>query len=292
MKVTFRFLLSLFVIILSSCSDIEFSDKTNEPEFKVDFSKFSLTVKDNTLIFDDLRSLQNCTDYLNQIGEVNYDSFEKAIGFESNRRLNKGMKHKYPTDLIATLFNPENKIIVNGKLLEISSDNDSVNIFSLDKEFQDCINQNELKLEKKMSVLSNVISEISEVENLKTAESNCPQQTESETLDDFQSPITLKSGNYNWVLWRVLEATISKGLNFNSVEIGLYLEGENFYRSGKDCLQLTLEEKHGTGLSYTISKSFWTLYAYNFNVNFFVFDEIYGNEGYRSSLSCNKSSCN
>ncbi len=291
MKKHFVFLFVCGAIVLNSCSKNEDENPSRNPEFKLDHSRFSLSVENNTIIFENLESLYKCTDYLNEIGEENFDLFEKEIGFYSYRTYSKMSNDstKYPNELIGTLMNPENEIIVKDRLIAISSNLDSVSIFKFEQGFYNC-EYSQSSLEKKVSVSDNVYDLFREEGDLKGACNYCGGYSEKAPIYEFNSGITVKIGNYDWVFGNVLEATISKDGWGGTVSIGLgtNLNSTSFYRDCKGCSTFSLNYKEGFGSSYTISRSTSPLTAYYFSVVFSVYEHAAPTRGeeYIGAISC------
>jgi hypothetical protein len=284
------YLLTVFGMIFVSCSQNDDDCGINIPKFQIDLNRISVSVDNNILLFENLDALYACTDYLNEIGEENFDAFEKAIGFQSFRSFNKN--NSYPTNLIATMLNPENKIIVGDKLFEISNSLDSVSIFEVKPELNFCQEESSMP-KRRISVQDNLYKIFPNDENFKSTMDYCGPNNQKSTISDFRVSVKIKIGNYDWVFWNVLEATISKGLNINSMEIGVYTVGVDFYRTSSSNCRYLSDQSSGTGLSYTISKSIAPLIAYNYEVEYWIDDGAYGSGTYSGIITCDPSNdCN
>ena len=272
-------------MIFVSCSQNDDDCGINIPKFQIDLNRISVSVDNNILLFENLDALYACTDYLNEIGEENFDAFEKAIGFQSFRSFNKN--NSYPTNLIATMLNPENKIIVGDKLFEISNSLDSVSIFEVKPELNFCQVESSIP-KRRISVQDNLYKIFPNDENFKSTMSYCGPKNHKSTISDFRVSVKTKIGNYDWIFWNVLEASISKGLNINSMEIGVYTVGDNFYRDNNNCNPIS-GSVSGTDFSYSISKSVAPLIAYKYEVEYWVDDGANGNGVYGGLVTCSLS---
>lgn len=108
---------SLIVISCNKSEDIVIV----EPSSIIGFDNFSLSIENNTLIFESKDDLDACFDYLDRLGDENFDVFEKAIGYSSYRSYYKFDSIKsslFEDDLYKTLLNPERKIVVGDFLLQ------------------------------------------------------------------------------------------------------------------------------------------------------------------------------
>ncbi len=76
-----------------------------------------LSVEDNRLVFENEEEYQKCIDFLAQLGDENFPAFEKEIGFDSYRKLNKS--NIDVDNLFATLINKEGIFQVGNFLLKI-----------------------------------------------------------------------------------------------------------------------------------------------------------------------------
>ncbi len=81
------------------------------------------------LVFDSEHDLYTCFEYLEELGDENFDDFEKAIGFSSYRSCFKFDSDKlslFDDDLYKTLLNPERKIVVGGFILQDDPKEDKI----------------------------------------------------------------------------------------------------------------------------------------------------------------------
>jgi hypothetical protein len=292
-KYKYLFLSYFFSFCILSCSNekLEYEYNNNTSEFNIDNERFSLIVDNNTLIFCNLEDLYQCTDYLNEIGEQNFDAFEESIGFYSYRRAlsDSPIESSYPNELISTLFNPDNKIIIGNSIFEISNNKDSVLVYENVISHDNCYNANN-DHKTKFSVKNIIDVSHNSVSYYKSVNTTyCGQKIISAPIVDFSRPITIKAGNYDWVFWNVLEATISKGFWNGPFLIGLGTNQNCFAKTKNGCdPNFILNWKEGNGASYTISKSTSPLIAYRFDVHFFVYDNTppaYGH-GYDIIVDC------
>ncbi len=83
----------------------------------VGLDTIGLSVEDNRLVFENEEEYQKCIDFLAQLGDENFPAFEKEIGFDSYRKLNKSSLDV--DNLFATLINPEGIFQVGNFLFKI-----------------------------------------------------------------------------------------------------------------------------------------------------------------------------
>ncbi|MDA3817568.1 MAG: hypothetical protein PF486_09340 [Prolixibacteraceae bacterium] len=111
------YLVSVILLIsFNSCSEEEIIVKDEAKGDIFNNSMYSLEVDDNTLVFESEKTFNSFLDYLNEVGDDNFDKVEKEIGFMSLRRSeNKPDGYsKIEDPLIATLLNPECEIVIAG----------------------------------------------------------------------------------------------------------------------------------------------------------------------------------
>lgn len=86
-----------------------------------------MSVKDNTLVFSSEENFQKCIDFLNSVGDENFDEWENHYGFNSFRRSPSFKNVKEKTDnLFATLLNCNSEIIIGANKFTIDFNKEKV----------------------------------------------------------------------------------------------------------------------------------------------------------------------
>lgn len=101
------------MVMFNSC---EKETTENVQQVKTDFDSFSVSVENNTLVFETQEDLQECINYLVEIGEENYDEFEKQLGYHSFRSTGKELIG-FDDPIMKTLINPNFENVICGYLL-------------------------------------------------------------------------------------------------------------------------------------------------------------------------------
>lgn len=173
------FFLSTCILFITSCNEKEENNVLENNALKVDFEKFSVSVENNTLIFESEEDLKGCIDYLVEIGEENFNEFEKAIGYHSYRRTGKELAG-FEDALMKTLINPYKEIVLCDYLISSDFKNKTAVAYKLD-ELDKCNLQTLKRSELNALKFSfdDDFFEFIDSGSLKSIQSYCSENTES-----------------------------------------------------------------------------------------------------------------
>lgn len=297
----FRYLLSLLITIagisfLSSCNknDNKFFENNNKNIF--DFEIFSISLIDNTLIFENEKQLNACFEYLNTLGDDNFDEFESILGYVSYRTFfakSDDNSKLFSDELYATLLNPEGKIIVGKYLLHDLPNENQICAFRLDNDFR-ILNKTDIP-DYVVTRDQDIFEEINNKGQLKSISSlsYCNGKHPSVIINDFGVEIKITT-EYNKGIFHFLKAKISRpwcigcGL---TLSVSTRENDTSFWigQSQRSCNISAWDSSTGTSASIRINTK--KLIAYNFLVDYSVSDETQFPypyyQTYNGDISCN-----
>ena len=284
-------------MFFASCQKVTVDD-INSPQIQIfDFETFSVSVVDNTLAFEDEEELNKCFEYLAELGDENFDSFEEGMNYMSYRRFFVDMedKSKFDEELYATLLNPEGEIIAGDYLLQDRPEEDNILVFKMDCEdflVPDIVvnrDQDVFKVIRGEAPLKSVSSRELCKYNMATA-----------TITDFKVDIDVKS-QFNTGIIKYFKAKISRPwcigcgitlrLENRPIESSFCLldeEGDNISESRR-CDFYDYDVSTGTSAQIYYQPGFRPT-DYRYHVDFMVVQEgPYLNETYNGDISCGPS---
>ncbi|MCF8357194.1 MAG: hypothetical protein K9H26_00445 [Prolixibacteraceae bacterium] len=291
MKQNILLIVVLGILFLTACSEKEDLINSVKPEFEFDLSDIKVEVDNNILVFENIDELNECTVFLNKIGEENFDAFEEAIGFMSYRRHNKLLINKYyPDNIIRTFMNPNNEIIVDNYLYEIIPEKDSVCVYKLEKDAYGCKFPN-VSYDYILSVKDDIYSIVYEDISLKSASTGyCDFKQKKSPILNWSYEIYHLAQYDPFFLWRSFYAYISKESLGGTLFISLHTRNDitsHYEWKNGSIGSFSLHNDGGNGLFYSINLSVPRLTSFSFNVEFDVWDTYtFEQNAYWISIDC------
>ena len=123
--------LTLFIGSCQEQKEDTYPEAVNTPLSRIDAlidqSSVPFRVEDNTLMFSSEENFQKAIDFLNTIGDENFDNWEQHYGFKSLRRsLDFEKVHQKTDNLFATLLNNNSEIIVESNRFKVDFENEKI----------------------------------------------------------------------------------------------------------------------------------------------------------------------
>lgn len=290
-------------MVFASCQK-ETVENINSPQVQsFNFEAFSVSVVDNTLAFEDEKELNKCFEYLAELGDENFDSFEEGMNYMSYRRFFFDMEEKsiFDEELYATLLNPEGKIIVGDYLLQDKPEENNILVYKMD-----CENRNREEFLVPNIVVSrdqDIFKAIRGEAPLKSVSSRdlCKDNDPKETIYDFKVDIDIKT-QFNTGIVKYFKAKISRPW---CIGCGITLRVENrpnessFYLVDENgdgvsevhfCDIYQSDSQTGTSAQIYFKTSGVRPTDYRYYVDYMVVQEgPYLNETYNGDISCGPS---
>ena len=128
--------------IFNACQKDEHDLIDEKPQVAVSDPMFAgletiaFSVEDKRLVFESEEEYQKCIDFLAQLGDENFEAFEKEIGFDSYRKKYYGTNSwspKVEDQLFATLINPEGILQVENFLFQIDFEKEKTLAYVMDE---------------------------------------------------------------------------------------------------------------------------------------------------------------
>ena len=255
------FLFIAIIVTFYSCQEEEItildsSQAINNENFKVE-------VIDNMLYFESRNEYEKAIDYLAQLGDENFENWEKEISFNSMRAnfSEKALeKMGVEDDLIATLLNPEGLIRIGDNVFEIDMSNESVSVTPI----SDFSNVYDFGFKKKSQeysteddVLDIIDGVVTEEEYLNRRKRHC-RRVKSGPVK-WQVPygvkIKVKVVYQRFGIYKSLQAKIKREGSQNGIELSMKVvdfRGKKSFWRNKRRRGTISGQKSGTGREYNI----------------------------------------